>query len=56
MNYCRTPGTVLKMKFSMKDLFSKCDQIRSELGILSNLLKKSFIENFICCAVEGVWK
>ena len=28
------------MKFSIKDFFSKCDQIRS-------LLKKSLMENFI---------
>ena len=32
------------MKFCIKDFFSKCDQIR-------RFLKKSLIENFICCAV-----
>ena len=31
------------MKFSIKDFFSKCDQIRSS----SHLLKKSLMENFI---------
>ena len=36
------------MKFSMKDLFSKCDQ---KLRIWSDLLKKSLMENFIFCAV-----
>ena len=36
-----------KMKFSIKDFFSKCDQIRSNLQIWSHLLKKSLIENFI---------
>ena len=36
------------MKFSIKDFFSKCDQIRSFLRIWSHLLKKSLIENFIC--------
>ena len=36
-----------KMKFSIKDLFSKCDQICSFLRIWSDLLKKSLIENFI---------
>ena len=36
-----------KMKFSIKDLFSKCDQIRSFLWIWSHLLKKSLMENFI---------
>ena len=41
------------MKFSIKDLFSKCDQIRSFLRIWSHLLKKSLMENFIFCAVIG---
>ena len=40
-----------KMKFSIKDFFSKCDQIRSKLQIWSHLLKKSLMENFIFCAV-----
>ena len=35
------------MKFSIKDLFSKCDQIRSKLRIWSHSLKKSVVENFI---------
>ena len=35
------------MKFSIKDFFSKCDQIRNFLWILSHLLKKSLMENFI---------
>ena len=35
------------MKFSIKDFFSKCDQIRSKVRILSYLLKKSLMENFI---------
>ena len=38
------------MKFSIKDFFSKCDQIRSFLRILSHILKKSLMENF--CAVR----
>ena len=38
------------MKFSIKDFFSKCDQIRSFLWIRSHLLKKSVMENFIFCA------
>ena len=33
------------MKFSIKDLFSKWDQIRSFLRIWSHLLKKSLMEN-----------
>ena len=36
-----------KMKFSINDFFSKCDQIRSKLRIWSYLLKKSLMENFI---------
>ena len=40
-----------KMKFSIKDLFSKCDQICSFLRIWSHLLKKSLMENFIFRAV-----
>ena len=39
------------MKFSIKDFFSKCDQIRSFLEIWSHILKKSLMENFIFCAV-----
>ena len=40
-----------KMNFSIKDFFSKCDQISSFLRIWSHLLKKSLKENFIFCAV-----
>ena len=36
-----------KMKFFIKDFFSKCDQIRSFLWIWSHFLKKSLMENFI---------
>ena len=43
--------TAQKLKFSIKDFFSKCDQIRSFLQIWPHLLKKSLIENFIFCAV-----
>ena len=38
-------------KFSIKDFFSKCDQIRKKLPIWSHLLKKSLMENFIFCTV-----
>ena len=41
-----------KMKFCIKDFFSKCDQIRSFLRIWSHLLKKSLMENLIFCAVK----
>ena len=39
------------MKFSIKELFSKCDQIRSFLWIWSLLMKNSLMENFIFCVV-----
>ena len=39
--------TAQKMKFSMKDFFSKCDQIRRTMRIWSHLLKKSLTDNFI---------
>ena len=42
------------MKFSIKDFFSKCSQICRKLRIWSHLLKKSFVENFIFCAVNPV--
>ena len=41
-----------KMKFSIEDFSSKCDQIGSFLRIWSYLLKKSLMENFIFCAVN----
>ena len=40
-----------KNKFSIKDFFSKCDQIRRKLKIWSHLLKKFLLKNFIFCAV-----
>ena len=43
--------TVHKMKFSIKDFFSKCDQVRSFLRIWSHLLEKSLTENFVFCKV-----
>ena len=43
--------TAQKMKFSIKDLSSKCDQICSFLRIWSHLPEKSLIENFIFCAL-----
>ena len=43
--------TTQKMKFSIKDFFSKCDQIRKNLRIWPHLLKKSLMEDFIFCAV-----
>ena len=48
--FCISTGQ--KMKFSIKDFSSKCDQIRSFLRIWSHLLKKSLMANFIFCAVQ----
>ena len=39
-----------KMKFFIKDFFSKCDQICRKLQIWLHLLKKYSMEIFICCA------
>ena len=44
--------TAQKMKFSIKDFFIECDQIRSCLRIWSHLIKKSLMENFIFCVVR----
>ena len=39
------------MKFSIKDFFIKCDQIRRKLRKWSHLMKKPLMENFIFCVV-----
>ena len=46
----------IKMKFSIKDFFSKCDHIRRKLRIWSHLLKKSLKKNFIFvqCLVQKI--
>ena len=44
--------TARKMKFPIKNFCSKCDQIRRKMQILSHLLKKSLMENFIFCVVS----
>ena len=46
--------TAQKMKFSIKDFFSKRDQIRRFLPIWSHLLK-SLMKIFIFCAVIEPW-
>ena len=46
--------TAQKMKFTVKDFFSKCDQIRRKLRIWSHLLKKSLMENFIFCKLSSM--
>ena len=47
-----TRNTAQNMKFSIKDFFSKCDQIRRKLRIWSHLLDKFLMGNFIFCAVK----
>ena len=44
--------TTQKIKLSINDFFSKCDQIRRKGRIWSHLPKKSLMKNFIFCAVE----
>ena len=41
------------MKLSMKDFFSKCDQICRFLRMWSHLLKKFLMENFIFYAEDA---
>ena len=51
-----SPSIYLKILsfFFSKNFFSKCDQIRRKLRIWSHLLKKSWMENFLCstCAMS----
>ena len=49
-----TLGITQKIKFSINNFFSKCDQICSFLRIWSHLLKKSLMGNFIFCEVGGI--
>ena len=46
-------NTAPKIKFYIKDFFSKRDQIHWKLRIWSYLLKKSLMWNFIFCAVQS---
>ena len=50
--------TAKKMKFPIKDFFSKCDQVCRKMQVLSHLLKKSVMENFIFvqCLIENLHK
>ena len=43
--------TAQQMKFSIKDFFNECDQIRRKLRNWSHLLKKSLMEKFIFCVM-----
>ena len=46
------PITTQKMKFPIKDFFSKCDENCRKLRIWSHLLKKSLMENFTFYVVD----
>ena len=48
--------TAQKMKFSIKEFFSQCDQIRKQLQIWSHFLKTSLMENFIFLCSGGFFK
>ena len=48
--------TAQKMKFCIKDFFSKCDKIRSFLPIWLHLLKKSLMEILIFFAILVFYK
>ena len=50
--WVRVPNTAQKMNFSIKDFFSRCNQICSFLQIWSYLLKKSLMEKWIFCAMK----
>ena len=52
MKYKR--NTAQKTKFSIKDFFSKCDQIHRKLRVWSHLQIKSLMENFMFCAVKTI--
>ena len=52
MLYERFVHTAQKLKFSIKDFFSKCDLIRSFLRIWLLLLKKSLMVNFAQCQMN----
>ena len=47
------PTHAQKMKYSIKNFFSKYEQIRRKLRICSHLLKKFVMENFIFCAIPS---
>ena len=45
-------GVTIYTLFSIKNSFSKCDQILRNLRIWSHLLKESLMESFIFCGVQ----
>ena len=53
---CKFDATAQKMRFFIKDFYSKCDQIHRKLRIWSHLLENYLMENFILCALGGIFK
>ena len=55
-NFCQLGKfcTAHKMNFSIKDFFSKNDQIRWKLRIWSHSLKKSLMEKLVSCVVWNI--
>ena len=49
-------NTVQKIKFSIKDFFSKCDQVYKKLRTWSHLLKKSIMENIFLAVLFCLFK
>ena len=49
--YRQDPDIAQKIKFSIADILSKCDQISRKPRIWSHLMKKSLLGNFIFCVV-----
>ena len=49
-----TTHTAQKNEVSIKDFFSRCDQIRRFLRIWYYLLKKSLMENFIFLCSDSI--
>ena len=47
-------STAQRIKYSINDFFSKCDQIGFFMLICLHLLQKSLMENFLFFAVEVV--
>ena len=53
----KSSHTAHKIKYSIKDFLSKCDQIHRKLRIWSNLLEKSIMENFYFVQWQlSMWK
>ena len=48
---CFDSYTAQKVKFSIEEFFSKCDQIHRNLRIWSHLLRKSLTEHLSFCTV-----